>query len=86
MDYLLKPIRFERFLRAVNKVHARAALPPEAPATELTQPTKPDDTQDDTATDPVLWLKANKKQIRLPMTDILFIESMRDYTHFNLFN
>lgn len=85
-DYLLKPIRFERFLRAVNRVHARLGTAPDAAPTSL--PHLPEANNEPIAptSDTNLWLNVNKKQIRLPMTDILFIESMRDYTYFHLLN
>ena len=85
-DYLLKPIRFERFLRAVNRVHARLGLAPDALPASL--PPLPEANSELTAPvlDPNLWLNVNKKQIRLPMTDIVLIESMRDYTYFHLMN
>ncbi len=61
-DYLLKPIEFERFLQAVNKVRfgkSEAALP--VPEKEY------------------LFLAVQKRQVKIVFSDILYIESQREY-------
>ena len=64
-DYLLKPIPFDRFLKAVGKVlHQPVAQP--APA-----PVKQDDNY--------VYFKVDKKMIKVRMSDILYIESIKDY-------
>ncbi|MBD2755263.1 LytR/AlgR family response regulator transcription factor [Spirosoma validum] len=81
-DYLLKPIRFDRFLRAIHKVHGRSELISSGSGagnldqTALVENLPPPDS--------TLWLKVNKQQIRLPLSEIVFLESMKDYTHFTL--
>ncbi len=69
VDYLLKPIGFERFLQAVNKVVERMAQRQPMPA-----PTLP-------AKDFVL-VKSEHKIHRLPLDEILYIQSMREYVAF----
>ncbi|MBH8560544.1 LytR/AlgR family response regulator transcription factor [Hymenobacter negativus] len=66
VDFLLKPISFERFVKAITKVQARLVGPAPGPAEEPGAPR-------------VLLLKENKKFIRVPAADILFVEGMRDY-------
>jgi len=71
VDYLLKPISFERFLKAVNKVMklnlpVSESVPP--PTTEKRQP-------ENTA----IYLRADRKNIKLLLNEILFIESLKDY-------
>ncbi|MBH8570923.1 response regulator transcription factor [Microvirga sp. STS02] len=66
VDFLLKPISFERFVKAITKVQARLVGP--APGTA-----------EEPGTPRVLLLKENKKFIRVPAADILFVEGMRDY-------
>ncbi|GAB3221982.1 LytR/AlgR family response regulator transcription factor [Spirosoma arcticum] len=84
-DYLLKPIRFERFVRAINKVHARTAqtavtLPPNpAPVDNASA-----DSQAAAPTDPFIWVNINKKKIRLTIREIVFLESLKDYTRIHL--
>lgn len=63
IDYLLKPIRFERFLKAVNKAHNLYNL--------KHQETK--DLQDS------ILLKVEYKTIRLKFSDIIYIEGCKDY-------
>ena len=71
VDYLLKPISFERFLKAVNKV-----MNINLPVTEenLLQPA-PKETNDE-----YIYLRADRKNIKVNFTDILFIESLKDYS------
>lgn len=66
VDYLLKPISFERFLKAINKlsVYDREIVKP------LTG---------DTKNDPFIYVKSEKKNVKILLKDILFIESLKDY-------
>ena len=66
LDYLLKPVSFERFLIAVNKFHGL----PEAPLPGLLIPA-----QDA----PFIYLKAEKKMVKVLLQDIVYIESLKDY-------
>lgn len=74
MDYLLKPIPFERFVKAVEKVYARFLKDinhqPTNNLLEATaQPQKPDFT----------FIKSGNKTIKVYFQKILYIEGMRDY-------
>lgn len=64
VDYLLKPIAFERFVKAVNKV---------LNTTHGTDRSKEISNQD------FIFVKADKKLIKLNYEDILFIEGLKDY-------
>lgn len=66
VDYLLKPIPFERFLKAVAKVLHQPGPP-------VTQ-TKPDAIADN-----YVYFKVDKKMIKTRMADVLYIESIKDY-------
>ena len=74
MDYLLKPIPFERFVKAVEKVYARFLkdqnhkLSANAPET-IQQPAKPNYT----------FIKSGSKTVKVYFDKILYIEGMRDY-------
>jgi len=59
-DYLLKPIEFERFLAAVNKVRNL-------------QPAKQVGEKD------FIFLTIQKKKVKILFSDIVFIESQREY-------
>lgn len=84
-DYLLKPVSFERFLKAVNKVD-NARVPKYLQATnesvrELGSQAKESTEQAEAAgfTSDFLLLKENKKLIKVSPGEIHFIEGMRDY-------
>jgi DNA-binding LytR/AlgR family response regulator len=64
-DYLLKPIEFERFLTAVNKV--RSAHPEKQPVT------------DGLPVKDFIFLSMDKKKVRVLFSEILYIESQREY-------
>jgi DNA-binding LytR/AlgR family response regulator len=71
LDYLLKPISFERFLFAINKYHAlrrNETLPAAMPSVSI-QP------QDEA----FIYLKADKKMVKVYLKDIFYIESLKDY-------
>ena len=70
VDYLLKPISFERFFRAIDKIYqlneqkANLGLVYESPVSDK---------------ESFLYLKVERKTIKVNVKDILWIESLRDY-------
>lgn len=76
VDYLLKPIAFERFLRAVSKVTVAEQPASLAPAA-LPQAVQPAATPD--YREAFIYLKADKKMVKVMLADILYIESLKDY-------
>ena len=69
IDYLLKPIPFERFLKAVAKVmHQQSATVPALPL-KKSEP----------STDDYVYFKVDKKMIKTKMAAVLYIESIKDY-------
>lgn len=66
LDYLLKPISFERFLKAVNKI-----------GNEESKIIKP--VIDDSGSDVFIYVKSEKKNVKILLKEILFIESLKDY-------
>lgn len=70
VDYLLKPIRFDRFLKAVNKAlpgYENMLIPAES--FELERKTGIDS----------IYLRIDRKQVRIVLDEILYIESDKDY-------
>lgn len=67
-DYLLKPISFERLLKAINKVFARKR-PSYLPGNHAEK--KEEESS--------LYVQVGKKRIKVRLSEILFIESQRDY-------
>ena len=70
VDFLLKPISFDRFLKAVNKilqVNLQSNLPEKA---------KPDSKEQ---TQSFLYFRSDRKMVKVLFDDILYIEGLRDY-------
>jgi len=70
VDYLLKPITFERFLMAVDKAALRAAgaVPMAEPEKTLAEPQQP-----------FVFVKDGTKLVKVWLRDILFVEGLKDY-------
>jgi len=71
IDYLLKPIRFDRFLRAVNKAFPQKLQEVEVVNSIATEENKP-------ATS-FIYLRVDRKMIKVLLDDIFYIESDKDY-------
>lgn len=66
LDYLVKPIPFNRFLKTINKVYQQVYIGTNANDTLIQH-------------DPHIFLKVNKKLVKVNLNDILIIESLKDY-------
>jgi two-component system LytT family response regulator len=76
IDYLLKPIAFDRFYKAAQKAQAilqPAASPAAVPAQAETQQPKQDFLSD------FIFVKTEHKIQKVYLNDILFIEGLKDY-------
>ena len=71
VDYLLKPIRFDRFLRAVNKAFPQKHH-------EMGNVVR-GASQDLRFASPFIYLKVDRKMVKIMLDDILYIESDKDY-------
>jgi len=67
LDYLVKPIPFGRFYKAINKIQSRINLEKE----KLDVPPLKEA--------PFIFLKVDKKMMKIKLADILYIESLKDY-------
>lgn len=73
IDYLLKPIAFPRFLKAVNKII-------EPPPQEITAPlTAPMDENN-----LFFWVKTDKGHFRIAFSDLVFVQSFGNYVRLTL--
>lgn len=70
IDYLVKPIRFERFLKAVNKTFSVALN---------NKPVIPLPVIEEKKEDAFVYFRADRKMVKVMLGDILYIESMKDY-------
>ena len=72
VDYILKPISFERFLKAVNKV-LQINITAGSASTPL-----PNEQHQETSNS-FLYFRVDRKMVKVFYRDILFIESLKDY-------
>ncbi len=64
-DYLLKPISFDRFLQAVQKISESNS--------RISSPTENENSKD------YMFVRADRKMVKINFCDILYIESLGDY-------
>jgi two-component system LytT family response regulator len=76
IDYLLKPIGFERFFKSVQK--AQAVLQPVAATAPTPQPEPAQNQKQDFLSD-FIFVKTEHKIQKVYLNDILFIEGLKDY-------
>ncbi|REE05945.1 LytR/AlgR family response regulator transcription factor [Marinoscillum furvescens] len=67
LDYLVKPIEFPRFFRTVQKAHDRLKFPTANGSSESS------------AKNDHLFLKVDKKMVKVFFDEILYVESLKDY-------
>ena len=75
LDYLLKPIAFERFVKAINKASEQYVLKqqPSNPSSPTTSPILI------TPAKEYMMVKADYKQLKISFKDILYIEGLKEY-------
>ncbi len=66
LDYLVKPIPFGRFLKTITKINNRYSEKEKTSETSFKE-------------EPFIFLKVDKKLMKIKLNDILFIESLKDY-------
>lgn len=66
IDYLIKPVTFDRFLRAVGKIYQSAPVAEETPLMKSFE-------------DAYIFLREDRQMVKVFLKDILYIESLRDY-------
>ena len=70
IDYLLKPISFERFLKAMDKFYKSANIPGQSTVVN---------TGDNFEKEDFVYVKENRKLVKIKYDEILFVESLKDY-------
>ena len=68
VDYLLKPISLERFIKAINKVDNKIAG-------NIIEVSK----EDDPRYQPFLYFRVERQMVKVLLSQILYIESLKDY-------
>jgi len=62
LDYLVKPIAFDRFMMAIDKFLTKRA-----------------ESQHDSSQSDYIMVRANRKQVKIKLEQILYIEGLKDY-------
>ncbi|MCB0548951.1 MAG: response regulator transcription factor [Phaeodactylibacter sp.] len=70
LDYLLKPISLERFMKAVNKALEQLELQSRSGAAPVAEGEEEPD---------FIFVKADKKLVKINYADIIYIEGLKDY-------
>ena len=73
IDYLLKPIAFDRFLKAVDRYRNRMEVKKEPERTETVEPDH-------------IFVNVNKTHHKIYFRDIVYIESLKDYVRIHTTN
>ncbi|WP_321375232.1 response regulator transcription factor [uncultured Draconibacterium sp.] len=71
VDFLLKPITFERFLKSVNKYYQ--SVQEDVPAARQVMPSNGN------SDDAFIYVKENKKVLKVHLNDILYVEGLSEY-------
>jgi len=67
IDYLIKPISFERFMKAISKLLEAIQSETKAESAAADQ------------TDNIIFVKSNGKLIKVDLADLYFVEGLKDY-------
>jgi DNA-binding LytR/AlgR family response regulator len=73
VDYLLKPIAFSRFFKAINKFKNSVELP----VSTMTN-------SEEVIANDHIYVNVNKKFVKIKFAEILYIESIKDYIRIHL--
>ncbi len=73
VDYLLKPISFSRFFKAINKYKTMVQLPISTM-----------DQTGEVLINDHIYVNANKKFIKVEFDEVLYVESLKDYVRIHL--
>jgi len=74
VDYILKPITFQRFFNAIEKFRALQRSNPPKPITVISPE----------HIDAFIYIRKDRKQVKVPFESILYIESLKDYIKIHL--
>lgn len=69
MDYLLKPVSFERFLKAIDKYYNRSYTS----VIEKNASTEAENIEK------FIWVRADRKNLKINVSDIRYVEGLKDY-------
>jgi two-component system LytT family response regulator len=82
LDYLLKPIAFDRFLKAVDKARRQLGAEAEPPRPENRQEAASASSPD--SPEEFLFVKSEGKMVKVRFDEVLFVEGMKDYVQIQM--
>ncbi|MDC1106706.1 LytTR family DNA-binding domain-containing protein [Prolixibacteraceae bacterium] len=68
LDYLIKPIPFDRFIKAINRYFRNSSASIHLPKTTSSVETE----------NPFIFIKSDKRMVKVTLNEILYIESLRN--------
>ncbi|HYF30242.1 MAG TPA: LytTR family DNA-binding domain-containing protein [Chitinophagaceae bacterium] len=71
VDYLLKPVSFDRFLKAIGKVYRLEKTIPSSAGLQASEPP--------TDEPPFFYIKSDRKFIKVLVDEVIYIESLRNH-------
>jgi DNA-binding LytR/AlgR family response regulator len=71
-DYLLKPISFERFSKAIAKAYKQAHKP-------VVSPTAPQTRSEEPYTEPFIYVSCEREYVKILLKDLLYVESIKNH-------
>src|SRR6266404_430826 len=71
VDYLLKPVQFDRFLKAINKFFQQTGISSQVVARHSEK--------QDSKQEPYLYFRTDRKMMKVMIDDIIYIEEMKNY-------
>ena len=75
VDYMLKPISFERFLKGVNKVSERMQKEPSEPAAEKAETSQLPENKENS----YFFVKTETRIEKVEISEVMYVEGMGDY-------
>jgi two-component system, LytTR family, response regulator len=79
-DYLLKPITFERFLKAVERATQRLTAGQNNDSEpQINEPLIAEKTHNSDLIHPFIFVKDGTKLVKIKLADIMYIEGLKDY-------
>jgi DNA-binding LytR/AlgR family response regulator len=92
VDYLIKPIAFDRFIKAVNRVREKMPVKPEEVEYTLVTNDRKGDQQGEVTRrelpnhEKFFMVKEDKKLVKVDISKIVYVEGMKDYVKIHLFD
>ncbi|RME98189.1 MAG: DNA-binding response regulator [Bacteroidetes bacterium] len=84
-DYMLKPVTLPRLLKAVKRLQAarESSSTQGQPTVPHAAPRQPDSLVTESVSDNYIFVKSERKYVRIDLDDLLYVETVGDYSIFH---